>query len=91
MNSSRSGPSCSLSHSNRARPSSSSGAVPSASSRSALPLRNSALSPSARSRSNVSTGIGPAAKSPPITMASTPSRWTSASTASSAGRFPWMS
>ena len=91
MKSSRSGPRRSRSHSNRARPSSSSGAMLSASSRSALPLRNSARSPSARSRSNVCTGIGPAAKSPPTTIASTCSRSTSASTASSAGKFPWTS
>src|SRR4051794_11816846 len=45
-----------------------------------------------RRSSTTSRGCGgPAAISPPTTIASTPSRSTSASTASSAGRFPWMS
>jgi hypothetical protein len=42
-------------------------------------------------RSSTSIGIGPAATSPPITTASGSSRSSSAITASSAGRLPWMS
>jgi hypothetical protein len=59
--------------------------------RSALPRTKRAIGPSAASRSIVSTGIGPAATSPPTTIRSTPSAATSARTASSAGRLPWMS
>jgi hypothetical protein len=45
-----------------------------------------------RTTSTTSRGCGgPDAMSPPTTIASTPSRSTSASTASRAGRLPWMS
>ena len=60
-------------------------------SRSLLPRTQIARSPSSASRSRVGAGIGPSAMSPSSTTASTPAASTSRSTASSAGRLPWMS
>ena len=57
---------------------------------SALPRTNSALG-SERASSTVSRGNGPSARSPPKRITSTPSRSTSASTASSACTFPCTS
>src|SRR4051794_29760992 len=85
-NSTSSGESCA-----RTNSISSGGASPGScwtSSRSALPRMNRTSPSSERSRPIVSAGHGPRAKSPPTTMTSAS---TSASTASSAGRFPWMS
>src|SRR6185503_9516337 len=46
---------------------------------------------SRRRRSSVSRGIGPGTASPPTTTWVAPASRTSSRTASSAGRFPWMS
>ena len=59
--------------------------------RSQLPRTHTARSPSDPSRSRVSVCSGPTVMSPGSTIASTPAASTSASTASSAGRLPWMS
>src|SRR6187551_1737183 len=59
------------------------------SSRSAFPCTASA--PTSARRSRTSDGHGPLKLSPATTIASTCSRSMSRSTASSAGRFPWMS
>ncbi len=70
------------------RPGSSAPSKAAASSRSALPRTQTTWPPSPASRSSVSAGIGPVARSPLSTMASAPAAATSLSTASSAGRFP---
>src|SRR5438105_2394951 len=63
---------------------------PGISSRSALPRNQRTRSPSARSRARVSAGCSlPETTSPPTTIVA--ASGTSASTASSAGRLPWMS
>ena len=59
--------------------------------RSQLPRMYVTGSASEPSRSSVSRGMGPNAMSPPTRMRSGAKRSTSASTASSARRFPWMS
>jgi hypothetical protein len=59
--------------------------------RSAFPRSQWTGHGSSRSRASTSRGIGPAATSPPITTASGGWDRSSSSTASSAGRFPWMS
>jgi hypothetical protein len=56
--------------------------------RSPLPRTHTARSPSDSNRRRVGTGIGPAAMSPVSTIRSTPACSTSASTASSAGKWP---
>jgi hypothetical protein len=56
-----------------------------------LPITKRARSPRPRSRSIVSGDIAPGTTSPPTTITSGATTSTSASTASSAGRLPWMS
>ena len=60
-------------------------------SRSPLPRMNRVGRSSARRQASDSAHIGPGQTSPPTTTRSTPTRRTSSSTASSAGRLPWMS
>src|SRR3954454_2095573 len=61
------------------------------SARSAFPRSQWTGYGSSRSRASTSSGSGPAAMSPPTTTASGSSALNCSSTASSAGRLPWMS
>lgn len=66
-------------------------AIASSTATSQLPTMYSTGTPHDVSRSSTSRGIGPMMTSPPATIRSTFAARTSSSTASSAGRLPWMS